>query len=379
LIVVLPQLSFLRDTYGTILCLTGVAAQVFAGRRLRVSPRLNYGLALLVTVLYCLFGDQMIPALWYAVPAIYARDWIPGLISVWNLLTISAAILILVGHRLPHFNAERRKFLRISTAAAFAVPTAVLGAGIVTRKDFQVNEVDIKIPDLPKDLRGLRLLQISDIHLGAFFSRKDLARVVDASNGLRPDLAFITGDLITTEEDPLDTCLLELSRLRSATGVWGCMGNHEMHARVQRYTKARARELGMDFLRFEQRSLKFGNSRLNLLGVDYQNWRLNMPKIDELLSKDTFNLLLAHTPEVFPDAAAKGVQLTLSGHTHGGQINLELLGANLNVVDLDTKYTKGLYTLSGSSIYVNSGLGTIGVPLRIGAPPEITVIRLCNS
>ena len=80
-----------------------------------------------------------------------------------------------------------------------------------------------------------------------------------------------------------------------------------------------------------------------------------------------------------PKTAGKRFQLTLSGHTHGGQINLELLGANLNIVDLNTKYTKGLYTLKGSQIYVNSGLGTIGVPVRIGAPPEISVIRLCNS
>ncbi len=292
---------------------------------------------------------------------------------------MTTAVLLLILGRIPDFKPERRQFLRGSTAAACAIPAVVFGGAIITRKDFKINEIDLNFPDLPKDLRGLRLLQISDIHIGAFFSRKDLARVVDASNGLKPDLTFITGDLITTAQDPLDTCLQELSRLRSATGVWGCMGNHEMYAKAESYTKARAAELGMDFLRFERRTLSFGDSRLNLLGIDFQHWWEAVDGLENLVSKDTFNLLLAHTPEVFPKVAEKGVQLTLSGHTHGGQINLELFGANLNVVDLATKYTKGLYTVPGSSIYVNSGLGTIGVPMRIGAPAEISVIRLCNS
>jgi predicted MPP superfamily phosphohydrolase len=89
--------------------------------------------------------------------------------------------------------------------------------------------------------------------------------------------------------------------------------------------------------------------------------------------------LLSHNPDVFPVAAQKGFDLTLAGHTHGGQINVEILGENLNVADFFTPYTKGLYTSGSSSVYVNSGLGTIGMPVRIGAPPEITLIRLCSS
>lgn len=89
--------------------------------------------------------------------------------------------------------------------------------------------------------------------------------------------------------------------------------------------------------------------------------------------------MLSHNPDVFSIAAKKGFDLTLAGHTHGGQINVEILGENLNVADFFTPYTKGLYTAGGSSVYVNSGLGTIGVPVRIGAPPEITFIRLCSS
>ncbi len=215
--------------------------------------------------------------------------------------------------------------------------------------------------------------------MGTFFTRTDLERVVDATNGLRGDLLFITGDLITDEYDPLDACLRELGRLRSASGIWGCMGNHELYARCQTYTKRQARRLGMDFLRYENRPLRFGNSSLNLMGVDYQRPGMRLPAIDELIRPGSFNVLLSHTPAIFPIAANKGIDLTLSGHTHGGQINLGIGNVNLNIVDFATPFTKGLYREGHSAVYVNSGLGTIGVPIRIGAPPEISVIRLCNS
>jgi predicted MPP superfamily phosphohydrolase len=192
-------------------------------------------------------------------------------------------------------------------------------------------------------------------------------------------MVFITGDLITDHNDPLYACLVELKRLRSGTGIWGCMGNHEMYSRCQNYTKQQAALMGMDFLRYERRVVAFGAARLNLIGVDYQKLGMQLPSVEQMVQPDTFNLLLSHTPVIFPTAAKKGVDLTLAGHTHGGQINLEVAGRNINLVDLVTPYTKGLYRNGHSAVYVNSGLGTIGVPMRIGAPPEITVIRLCNS
>jgi predicted MPP superfamily phosphohydrolase len=125
--------------------------------------------------------------------------------------------------------------------------------------------------------------------------------------------------------------------------------------------------------------VRFGDSRLNLVGVDHEFFPPYLVGMKELVAPDEFNVLLAHTPEVFETAQTHGFQLTLSGHTHGGQINLEVAGKNYNLVALDTPYTKGLYRRGASAIYVNSGLGTIGIPARIGAPPEISVIRLCNS
>ena len=364
---------------GIIFGILGVVCQILIGREIKIPKRLNYGMALAVWLVSQTLQPKRFPRLWGHGHAGAFREWTSSVIAIFWFSVIVAWLSILFLNRVRKPNPDRRQFLRTSTAAVCAaVPAAILATGIITRKDFHVNEVDIGFPNLPRDLEGLRLLQLSDIHLGTFFSPSDLRRVVDASNHLNADLAFVTGDLITTRADPLNRCLSELRRLRSTGGIWGCMGNHELYTKLERYTKEKAREFDIEFLRQEARMLKFGSSKLNLVGVDYRPWQ-KLEETDELVSLDAFNLLLAHTPEIFTHAAEKGFHLTLSGHTHGGQINLELFGTNLNVADVHTPYTKGLYRLPTSAIYVNSGLGTIGMPVRLGAPPEITLIRLCST
>ena len=361
-------------------CVLGTVATIYLARRIRIWARLAYAAPICIAIVSLVIQERRFPSLWKHSATKPARDWLGAGISIWWLWTMSAAVLLLLfARKRGHIDGDRRRFLRTSTAAVCAaVPAITLGVGVVNRKDFHINEVDISFPNLPSDLQGLRMLQISDIHLGRFYSPADLRRVVDASNTLRPDIAFITGDLITTQADPLDRCLRELQRLRATSGIWGCMGNHELYAKVEDYTEREARKLGIEFLRQQSRMLRFGTSKLNLVGVDFRP-EDELSETDDLVSFDAFNLLLAHTPEHFETAAEKGFDLTLSGHTHGGQINLDVLGTNLNIVDLHTPYTKGLYQLPTSSIYVNSGLGTIGLPVRIGAPPEITLIRLCKS
>jgi len=298
----------------------------------------------------------------------------------WMIIPAAVIVWIAQQFRGTPFDPNRRAVLKTSLTALAAAPAAVLCTGIIIRKDLVIREVPMKFANLPKDLQGLRLVQLSDIHMSDFYSAADLSRAVDAANGLRADLMLVTGDLITDEYDPLDQCLLELKRLRAASGIWGCMGNHEMQAKVQRYTARKAKEMNMLFLRGQAEMLKFGGAKLNMVGVDHQ--RRNQPYLQHtagLVDPTTFNLLLSHNPDVFPVAAKQGFDLTISGHTHGGQINLPLFGDNINIVDLVTPFTKGPYRLDKSSLYVNSGLGTIGVPVRLGSPPEVTLITLCNS
>jgi len=299
----------------------------------------------------------------------------------WFAITPVAAAMWLVrkSPKTP-FNPDRRQVLRASLTAASALPAIALASGLIKRKDLVIREIRMPFANLPKDLQGLRLVQISDIHMGSFYTAADLASAVDAANSLRADVMLVTGDLITSRYDPLDQCLLELKRLRASSGVWGCLGNHEMHSRVENYTTRKAAEIGIRFLRQEVEMLRFGAANLNMVGVDHQRRdRPYLAHTAELVVPGTFNLLLSHNPDVFPVAAKQGFDLTISGHTHGGQINIEALNSNINIVDLVTPFTKGAYQIDKSSLYVNSGLGTIGIPVRLGAPPEVTLITLCNS
>ena len=371
--------AFLRKIPGLIFLLLAILSQLYLGKRLRI-PRSSLWIGIGIYSAACLFLEFEV----VKDPPRPFNDYLGELgaaLMIWGWLVDFSAIIVLLRSRLPaRFSQGRRQFLNATTAAICAAPALALTVGFINRKDFQVKEFDLKIPGLPKDLHGLRILQLSDIHMGTYFSAADLRRVVDASNNLRADLGFVTGDLITTIRDPIDDCLLELKRLKSASGLWGCMGNHEYQAKNSAYIARQGRKQDLFFLRREAETLKFGNSRINLVGVDHQfKGKGYLVGMDQFVKPDEFNLLLSHNPDVFPVAAKQGFHLTLAGHTHGGQINLEVAHTNLNIVDLVTPYTKGLYQKPGSSLYVTSGLGTIGVPVRLGAPPEITLLRLCAS
>ena len=373
------QNPFWRKLPPLLFTLAAVLSQLYLGKRFG----LNKLAVRLITIVYVVVAIGITFEVYKdpPQPINFYIDRAGAIITEWGWLADVAAIVFLCRDFLPaKFSAERRKFLNLASAAVCAAPAIALTTGFITRKDFDVKEFDLRVPNLPKDLQGLRLLQLSDIHMGAFYSRTDLRRVVDASNNLRADLAFITGDLITGKMDPLDDCLLELKRLRSQSGTWGCMGNHERLAQISAYATQKALEMDIRFLRRQRDQLKFGDSTINLVGVDHQfKSEGYLTGLEEFVDKDKFNLLLSHNPDVFPVAAKQGFQLTLAGHTHGGQINVEVAHQNINIVDLVTPYTKGLYTKPGSALYVTSGLGTIGVPVRLGAPPEITLIRLCKS
>jgi predicted MPP superfamily phosphohydrolase len=261
-----------------------------------------------------------------------------------------------------------------------AAPFAFVGYGaVIERTNFQVREVDVPIPNLHPDLVGLRLVQLSDIHLSPFLSEQEFARAVDMANELRPHLMLVTGDLISVHGDPLDACLRQVARLRSDAGTLGCLGNHEIYAGVEDYATDQAARLGIPFLRDRTRQLRFGSAQINIAGVDYQrmNWSSHyLEGAEQLLAPGSLNILLQHNPDVFPTAARQGWDLTLAGHTHGGQVNVEILHHNLNIARFYTPYVRGLYRSGRSAIYVTRGIGTIGMPARIGAAPEISLLRL---
>jgi hypothetical protein len=276
-------------------------------------------------------------------------------------------------------NPGRRRALNAVGGVLMAAPFAAIGYGFVRRTDFHVREVEVPMPGLPADLHGLRILQLSDIHLGPFLSESELARVIDACLGLRPHLAVITGDLISQRGDPLDACIRQLARVKADAGVFGCMGNHERYAAAENYTEQAAERVGIRFLRRRARTLRFGNAILNLAGVDHQSTaggRPYLPGAEKMVIPAAANILLSHNPDVFPVAARQGYNLMLSGHTHGGQVTVEILEQSINPARFFTPYVYGLYRAGAAAAYVTRGIGTIGIPARIGAPPEISVLRL---
>jgi len=304
--------------------------------------------------------------------------------QIW-LFASTAAYLLYSGFRLltnrvrgPDFNPARRRLLNATGRVLVAAPFALVGYGaFIERLDFRVREVDVPIPNLPAALDGLRLAHLSDIHLSAFLSEKDLARVIDSTNELRAHLALVTGDLITAAGDPLDACLRQISRLRADAGILGCMGNHEYSADVENYMEAQGARLGIQFLRSRAQQLRFGDAVLNVAGVDYQrSEKRYLNGAEKMVAPGALNVLLSHNPDVFPVAARKGYDLTLAGHTHGGQVTVEILNESINPARFFTPFVYGLFRRGAAAAYVTRGIGTIGVPVRIGAPPEIALLRL---
>ena len=272
----------------------------------------------------------------------------------------------------------RRELLTQAARAALAAPFAVAGYGtFIGRSNFEVREVDIALPDLPKSLEGLRLAQLTDIHFGLDMTAAELERVVAMTNEARPHVALVTGDLITESGDPLEECLDIVSGLRADAGVWACMGNHERYAESERFCEFYGRDRGISFLRNAARSLRFGDAHLNLCGVDYQ--RTSLPylhKAEELMDEQAVNVLLSHNPDVFPTASRLGYDLVVGGHTHGGQVTVEIVEQWVNPGRFFTPFVAGEYRLDRSVLYVSRGIGTVNLPMRVGAMPEISVLTL---
>ena len=304
--------------------------------------------------------------------------WLECAAIVELMALIVAALGLRTKALAPGVQAGRRAFLEAAGACVLVAPTALTTYGIVRRNRFQLSEVEIPVDGLPKDLDGLRIVQITDIHLSPFLSAQEFGRAIDMANETRADVALVTGDLISRRGDPLDACLRQLARLRANSGVLGCLGNHEIYTGTSDYVTAQGARIGIEFLRGQARALRFGDATVNFAGVDYQRFgRPYLRGAGQLVAPGVLNILLSHNPDVFPVAASQGYDLTISGHTHGGQVNFEILHQQMNVARVYTPYVAGLYTSGRSSVYVSTGLGTIGVPVRIGAPAEVSLLRLC--
>jgi predicted MPP superfamily phosphohydrolase len=403
---------------------------------LRVGARLAYIVLLLLVIVTMAKGlvsghggfarqssvITILTGLWFfsALFAYFAVKSVHGLERIWRLLHATAAKQVAslqsaaaASSDFPELVADpgRRYFFRAATAAAGAAPflTAMYGFA-AERLNYQVRRVEIPLPNLPPALDGMQIVQLSDIHLSGYMSRTDVRRAVDMANDLGADLAVVTGDLITGVGDPIADCVDEIRHLHAPLGIWGCNGNHEIYARAEDEAAYLYAQAGMHLLRQENAQLTFKSAPFNLIGVDYQRERTSrgqrqqtLAGVESLVRRDMPNILLSHNPNSFNRAAELGIELSLAGHTHGGQIQVEILDHRLSPARFMTDYIAGLYqrplfapapgdsTRSSSarldlslatrhaplsSIYVNRGIGTVGAPVRLGVPPEISLLVL---
>jgi predicted MPP superfamily phosphohydrolase len=241
-----------------------------------------------------------------------------------------------------------------------------------------------EIPGLDSDLDGVRIAQISDLHIGNGMEGRRLDKMVDRTNALDADLIVVTGDLFDSDPRFIEDGAKRLGRLYARHGVYVVLGNHDHAVGAEAVAEGLARHApGLRVLRDEWVRLPFGKP-LYLAGADDPgaNWSgrgIELEGLDSLaagLPEDGPAVLLVHRPEAFAQAARLGFPLVVSGHTHGGQLALPTPGGRYNLASIMSPYTRGVYRDGGTTLYVNRGLGVGGPALRINCPREIAVLEL---
>lgn len=291
----------------------------------------------------------------------------------------------------------RRRLRGIAVAggiAGTAVFSLLWWGALVNRFNIDVRHVDVPVAGLPETFDGYRIVQISDMHTGTYGSDTSfIAKVADSIAALRPDIVFFTGDIVNRHSGELSPFTSTLSRITAPDGVWSIMGNHDYgdyyrwpspEARLADIAALRAmqRSMGWQMLDNEHTVLRRGADSLTVIGVENIGdppFRVygDLSRAYPSLGDSAVKILLTHNPVHWTDSIAgrpdANVALTLSGHTHAMQMSL--LGVSPAVMRYKT--WGGLYTDSlGRHLYVNIGLGEVGMPARVGATPEITLITL---
>ncbi len=281
----------------------------------------------------------------------------------------------------------RRRFLEQTAIAVSAAPFVAGAYGLFYgRLNLETTQKRIKLRRLPKAFEGFRIVQLSDLHISPFMSAEEIRRYVAIANQLKADLAVLTGDYVTWDPAMEGVVVQALSGLKAPFGVLGCLGNHEIYTETQAsITRLFAAE-GIHILRQARLPVQMEGEVLNLIGVDFQGRhgppsppRAYLRGVERLMMPDTANILLSHNPNSFDRAAELGIDLSLGGHIHGGQVTLEFIHPTLSPGRLATPYVQGWFQKRDAQLYVSRGIGTIGFPIRFGARPEITVFELVRG
>lgn len=278
----------------------------------------------------------------------------------------------------------RKKYLGNLAWGFAGIPFILALQGLfITVNDVHIFSENIYLERLHSNHDGLRIVQISDLHFGTYMNEKALQKIKSTIHSLKPDFIFITGDFVNFRYQELDPGESFLRELKSRYGTYACLGNHDHYMSVDDHAKLikRLRNTGIRLLINENRVMRVNNQDINIVSVDNYGSRQTFGDFDKAYSYiNTKNLtiLLSHDPRTWDShvIGKRYTDLTLSGHTHGGQVAFEFLGFELSIANALYKQYKGLYNHGSQYLYVNRGLGVSGPPIRFSVYPEITLITL---
>jgi uncharacterized protein len=285
----------------------------------------------------------------------------------------------------------RRKFVRYvySGISAYAVGAATYG--LLNKDDYEVSYRKIRIENLPSELSGLTITLVCDIHASQYMNEDDIKIYSDVISSLGSDIIIMPGDFINNELSYVHPMAKALRDIKAKYGIYGSLGNHDFFQDPDYVTKAINNESPIFILRNDYKKLNINGNNLYIIGIDdvrgagadmeavlkyYDDVESRLNTGEEDFSKST-KILLCHKPYAFDSLAAKEIDVILSGHTHGGQVVPVKFGSfNLSFAAAVSKYIEGHYKIGKSNMYVSRGIGTVGLPIRVNCPPEVTQITL---
>jgi len=286
----------------------------------------------------------------------------------------------------------RRKFLQMAAAGAGLGTLAIAGDGTIFEANRpQLVSIEVRLSRLAGSWDGFRIAQLSDFHYDDYFSVVPLRKAIDIVNGLQPDLVVLTGDFVTSPGKrpshaltaraakaaarAIEPCAELLIQIHASSGMLAVLGNHDVDTDAAHIVEV-LQSHNIPVLRNRSVPLEREGKRLWFSGVD--DILRGKPRLDLTLRgipPDDPVVLLAHEPDWADHVATRPVDLQLSGHSHGGQIRIPLIGAPY-LPPLARKYPWGLREIGRLTLYTNVGIGTVNVPMRLGCPPEVTLITL---
>lgn len=365
-------------------------------------------LLIMALLFFAVFNNQIEPsnylAYFHVISGTFILFYLPKLVFILFNLTDDIVLLTQAIYRkltprpetqTPGEPITRTQFLNKIGVFVAAIPFISAFYGIAWgRFNFVMREHTLTSAKIPPSFSGLRIVQISDFHIGSFAHHPDkVEKAVEFINAQDADLLLFTGDFVNNVASEMEMFMPTLQKLTARLGKFSVLGNHDYGEYVPWKSAAEKkknllrlmqmqREVGFNLLMNEAHTLTKDNQSIELIGVE--NWGLPpFPQYGDLnkalaaVKQDSFKILLSHDPTHFDEQVKfTDIDLTLSGHTHGAQFGIEIPGWRWSPVSMRYTYWGGLYQEGNKYINVNTGLGFIGFPGRVGMPPEVTVFKL---